>query len=201
MKNIYNLISISYIWQKRFSFLIDHDLLNILLLVHWLEKVLAKIFRKDVLICRQSTIMVRLCEIKIFISKGIYKFLVDLIWINITLKPSIVFSIIFWRFYKAYISSSIIYYDAPFIQSLVPDVFIEVYVVIWDKKMLESSFVNNLFYDGYSIDLQTALDRLIWNYYIHLIKRFNRLFWYVVGKSVIANNFLEYIEALILTTA
>ena len=84
---------------------------------------------------------------------------------------------------------------------LVPDVFIEVHVIIWDKKIIESSFFNNFFYEDCGIDLKTVLNKFIWNYYTHLMERFNRLFWYIAGKSVIVNNFLEYIEALISTIA
>ncbi len=40
-------------------------------------------------------ITVQFCEIEIFISKSIYKFLIDLIWTNVILKPSIVFCITF----------------------------------------------------------------------------------------------------------
>ena len=97
--------------------------------------------------------MVRLYEIESFISKNIYKSLVDLIWINVILKPSILFSTTFWKLYKAYIFGSIIYYSVPVIQLLILDIFIKVHIVIWDVKMMESSFYNNFIYDGYSIDL------------------------------------------------
>ena len=135
--------------------------MSILLLMHEFEKVLAKNFRKDILICYQSMIMIRLYEIEIFISKSIYKSLVDLIWINILLKLNIVFSTTFHKFYEVHISSSIICYCTLIMQSLVLDIFIKVYVVIWDKKMMESSFFNNFFNDNYSVDLQAILDELI----------------------------------------
>ena len=117
-----------------------------------------------------------LYKIKIFISKGIYKSLVNLILINMMLKPSIIFYTTFRRLHKADIYGNIIYYSASVIQLLVFEVFIEVYVIIWDKKIIESSFLNNFFYGGHGIDLQTAPDRLIWNYYTYLIEKFNGLF-------------------------
>ncbi len=153
MRNICNLILIAYIWQKSFPFLINRDLLSIFLLVDWFGKVLVKNFRKNILIYYWLIIMVRLCEIEIFISKNIYKSLVDLIWINITLKLSIVFFTTFWTLHKAYISGSIIYDSTSVIHLLVQDIFIKVHIIIWDKKTMKSSLFNSLFYDNYAIDL------------------------------------------------
>lgn len=169
--------------------------------MHWFGKILVKNFRNDVLIYCWLMIMIRLYEIKIFISKGIYKSLVNLIWINIIFKSNIVFSITFRRLYKIYISGGIIYYDAPIIQSLVLNIFLKVHIIIWDKKTMESSFFNNFFHNGCNVDLQTASDRLIRNYYIHLMETFNGPLWYIVGKGIMANDILQHIEVLILTIA
>ncbi len=106
-------------------------------------------------------IMIGLCEIKIFINNSIYKSLINFRQINLMLKLNIVFPSFFRSLHKTYISSNIIYYNALVMQLLVLDMFIKVHVIIQDKKMIESSFIRNFFYDGFGIDLQPVSNGLI----------------------------------------
>lgn len=46
-------------------------------------------------------------------------------------------------------------------QLLVPDLFIKVHIVIWDKKTIESSFICNFFYDNFGVNLQPVWNKLI----------------------------------------
>lgn len=108
-QNIRDFVFAFDIWQQWFRFAIKRSITAVYLFVRCGRKELAKYFRYGIIYCNWSVVFVVFVKFKLFRAQFVYKFLVNLVMVNILLSPCIVAIVhAFGRLYKVYIACDIV---------------------------------------------------------------------------------------------